>query len=273
MSAENEFQMRPGVALRWSEGRFKPAEIADLAGDWLMLFSLVESGGTMRLLRREHFAEPEGRADSAAFHVALLLSEAALNDLLVAGKPTRLAEAEESSGGLALPLSPGARLAAESIRRCPFGGPFRQMAYSARSNDLLLEFFSALAVPETARPAVMRTLERQTRAAAELLGQRLEDPPSLAALARQVGLSESTLKRGFHEIFGTTVFGYLRERRMEQARDLLQNGEATVLEAAARVGYSNPSNFAAAFRRQFGVNPKAFQLRRKPEGGEPPAAG
>jgi AraC-like DNA-binding protein len=33
-----------------------------------------------------------------------------------------------------------------------------------------------------------------------------------------------------------------------------------VLEAATLVGYSNPSNFAAAFRLQFGVNPKTFQL-------------
>jgi AraC-like DNA-binding protein len=61
-------------------------------------------------------------------------------------------------------------------------------------------------------------------------------------------------------VFGTTVFGYLRARRMERARALLEAGKATVLEAAALVGYSNPSNFAAAFRREFGVNPKAFQL-------------
>ena len=88
---------------------------------------------------------------------------------------------------------------------------------------------------------------------------RLESPPTVEALARQVGLSETTLKRGFHQVFNTTVFGYLRGRRMERAREALQSGEATVLESAALVGYSNPSNFASAFRRQFGVNPKQFQ--------------
>jgi AraC-like DNA-binding protein len=88
----------------------------------------------------------------------------------------------------------------------------------------------------------------------------LDHPPALPALAREVGLSETTLKRGFHQIFSTTPFAYLRARRLEHAHALLAAGDATVLEAATIVGYSNPSNFAAAFRLQFGVNPKTFQL-------------
>ena len=133
------------------------------------------------------------------------------------------------------------------------------MALSARVNDLLIEFLTCLAAIAPPAPP-LRRLDEQINAAAGLLAQRLEDPPTLAVLAGQVGVSETTLKRGFHQVFGTTVFGYLREQRMTRAHALLRSGEVTVLEAATRVGYSNPSNFTAAFRRHFGINPKEFQL-------------
>ena len=104
------------------------------------------------------------------------------------------------------------------------------------------------------------------RLAAEILERDLEHPPSLERLAAEVGLSETTLKRGFRREFQTSVFGYVRTRRMDKARRLIETGAATVLEAATLVGYTNPSHFAAAFRQQFGVNPKAFQLgARRPD--------
>lgn len=202
---------------------------------------------------------------ACGFSVTIAFSSAALEELLQDDKAPGAAPLRACLGGPGtsgpLPLTPAARLAVDSIRRCPFTGTFRAMALTSRCNDLVLEFLGALAALEETRPApLLRAMQDQVRAAAGVLAAHLDDPPSLLALARQVGLSETTLKRGFHQVFDTTVFGYLRARRMERARALLEAGEATVLEAAALVGYSNPSNFAAAFRRQFGVNPKAFQL-------------
>jgi AraC-like DNA-binding protein len=63
-------------------------------------------------------------------------------------------------------------------------------------------------------------------------------------------------------IFGTTVFGYLRQCRMEQARLLLLEGRMNVREAAQAVGYASQSRFAAVFRKTFGVNPKTFSTQR-----------
>lgn len=197
------------------------------------------------------------------FHVTLALSPGALAELIAADAApgaARLRDLLAQRQTLTLPLTPPARFAVESIHRCPFGGALRAMALTARGNDLLVEFLTAISATGAAPVPLLRSATDQIRAAAALLTQNLDEPPTLAALARQVGLSETTLKRGFHQVFGTTVFGYLRARRMERAHTLLHAGEATVLEAAALVGYSNPSNFAAAFRKQFGVNPKTFQL-------------
>lgn len=203
---------------------------------------------------------------AGGYAVAITLEPAALHELLAgdhsAGATAlRALAAGGGAAALTLPLGAKARFALESIRRCPFAGACRSMALAARANDLLVGFLTALATRAVV-PAVgaTRRFGEQVRAAAALLAQHLDSPPPLGELARQAGLSETSLKRGFRQIFGTTAFGYLRARRMERARALLASGDATVLEAAALVGYSNPSHFSAAFRREFGVNPKTFQL-------------
>jgi len=259
-AADNGHLLRPGVVLFWGQA----LESACLPADSLLfVFTLAagEQGGRDRMMLALRRLEPD-----AGFRVAVALTPAALRDLLAEDRTVGAAHIRRFAAGqpgasVELPLTPSARLAVESIRRCPFVGACRQMAFAARAHDLLLEFFSALTAAEAPRrPIPTRALIARIHAAGETLKRNLEAPPTLAALARDVGLGETTLKRGFHQVFGTTVFGYLRACRMERARHLLATGEATVLEAAAMVGYSNPSNFAAAFRRQFGLNPKAFQL-------------
>jgi AraC-like DNA-binding protein len=99
--------------------------------------------------------------------------------------------------------------------------------------------------------------------AEEIILQKLDNPPSLSELARLVGLNECTLKRGFRYCFGTSVFSYMRNYKLEQARKMLEAGEMNITEIARVMGYTSRSPFAAAFRKQFGVNPKQYQKLRK----------
>ncbi|WP_202925163.1 helix-turn-helix transcriptional regulator [Myxacorys almedinensis] len=91
--------------------------------------------------------------------------------------------------------------------------------------------------------------------AKEILHSRLEQPPALLDLARQVGVSDRTLRRGFREVFGTTVVGYLTQQRMKQAELLLRERTCTVAEVANQFGYAHLGHFAAGFKRQFGMTP------------------
>jgi AraC-like DNA-binding protein len=96
--------------------------------------------------------------------------------------------------------------------------------------------------------------------AKKLLVQNLDNPPSVLELARWVGLNRRKLSEGFRQVLGTTPFGYLRDYRLELAQQLLMNSEKSVEEIALAVGYTNRGHFAAAFRKKFGMNPKAYQL-------------
>ncbi|PSN12600.1 hypothetical protein C7293_19415 [filamentous cyanobacterium CCT1] len=92
--------------------------------------------------------------------------------------------------------------------------------------------------------------------AAEILRSHLETPPNQTELAQRVGIGHCTLNKGFREVFGVTPFAYLTRHRMEQAKQLLRQPDQTVAEVANRVGYANPAQFAAAFKRHFGMTPR-----------------
>jgi len=79
-------------------------------------------------------------------------------------------------------------------------------------------------------------------------------PPSLTELARTAGLNEFKLKKGFKEIFDTSVFGYLNNFRLNQAKISLLSG-VPVKEVAGQLGYSSVQHFTRAFKEKFGVTP------------------
>ncbi|MBE9189510.1 helix-turn-helix domain-containing protein [Gloeocapsopsis crepidinum LEGE 06123] len=97
--------------------------------------------------------------------------------------------------------------------------------------------------------------------AKDILITNLHHPPTLLELARQVAINQRKLKQGFRQIFGTTVFGYLHDYRMEQAKQMLTEQKLTVAQVAHAVGYSHLSHFASAFRKKFGVNPSAYRQK------------
>ena len=78
-----------------------------------------------------------------------------------------------------------------------------------------------------------------------------------------MGLYDRTLQRGFQKLFGTTVFGYLTDKRMERAERWLREGNRTVLQVAIMTGYCNPTHFSVAFKRKFGISPSQCLLGEK----------
>ena len=94
--------------------------------------------------------------------------------------------------------------------------------------------------------------------ARNILIERVQHPPSLTELARQVGLNDRKLKQGFHQVFDTTVFGYLHEYRMVTAMKLLAQGNTNVERVIRSVGYASRSSFSRAFKQRFGASPRNY---------------
>lgn len=94
--------------------------------------------------------------------------------------------------------------------------------------------------------------------ARDYLLQNLTTPPSLSQLSKICGLNEFKLKKGFKEIFGQTVFGFLSDKRLEMGRmDLLEKLKS-ISQISYDLGYSSPQHFSLAFKKKFGVSPNAI---------------
>ncbi|NJL64103.1 MAG: helix-turn-helix transcriptional regulator [Methylacidiphilales bacterium] len=116
---------------------------------------------------------------------------------------------------------------------------------------------------QTQPPRLKSTTIDRIHHAREILHFRLDNPPSLVELAEIIGISDRTLRHGFKTLFGTTVFNYLTEKRLERAEQLLRNGGGTVAEVANLLGYSHLGHFAGAFKRKFGITPSECLLGKK----------
>jgi len=99
---------------------------------------------------------------------------------------------------------------------------------------------------------------RKIKMAKEIAIQHMANPPSLQELADEVGLSLKKLKEGFKEIYGNTVYAYILDHKMENARKLLERGNKNVNEIGLTLGYSTASHFIAAFKKKYGTTPKKY---------------
>ncbi len=99
---------------------------------------------------------------------------------------------------------------------------------------------------------------QQNRVAAfidENLGQRI----ALADLARIARLSPFHFARAFKRSFGVPPHRYHRNRRIDRAKELLAHSCHSVTEIALKVGFSESSAFATAFRRTTGFAPSEYR--------------
>ena len=144
----------------------------------------------------------------------------------------------------------------------PHHGALYVRFQEALVQQLLCNAIALAVLPPGAGPASCSERElRALRSARALLLERLSDPPNVCALARLVGLPQKALTQRFRALYGETVADFGLRCRMEHALCLLRDRGAFVDEASAAVGYAQPTSFATAFRRVFGLRPSQVKSR------------
>jgi transcriptional regulator GlxA family with amidase domain len=88
---------------------------------------------------------------------------------------------------------------------------------------------------------------------------RLTHGFSLDDAARAVGASKRTLARRMQSVLGKSPLSYFQSLRVERAVHLLKTGQASVEEAAARVGYAEGATLRALLRRRLNLGVKEIR--------------
>ncbi len=151
----------------------------------------------------------------------------------------------------------------DEIIHCPFGESLRNLFLLSKTMELLVLQAQLYEAKSETNFITQSNDKKRLFEAKELLNDRLSNPPTIIELAKLIGLNEYKLKRGFKEIFGITIFGYIHQRRMTLAKRLLLGTDKTSKEIAFETGYSSPQHFSNAFKKNFGVSPKV--ARKNPD--------
>lgn len=92
-----------------------------------------------------------------------------------------------------------------------------------------------------------------------VIDERYAEPLSLRDVARELGMTPGHLTTVVRRRTGRTVQEWIIERRMAEARGLLDETDLPIAEVARRVGVSDPGYFSRLFSRTHGTSPREWR--------------
>ncbi|RYD88677.1 MAG: AraC family transcriptional regulator, partial [Sphingobacteriales bacterium] len=128
-----------------------------------------------------------------------------------------------------------------------------------KTQELIYLLFHKLSLRESAAHQSINSadVERLLYIRNEVL-KDLSVPPILAELTQMAAMSETKLKQLFKQTFGSSIYNYFQQARMEEAAFLLKQGKHSVAEVGYELGFSNLSHFSRLFEKYYGLKPKRY---------------
>ncbi len=158
------------------------------------------------------------------------------------------------------PISPAMHFLIHEIICCQREGIFKKAFIEAKVIELLLLQLEQISADPASSVQDLKAQDiDKMYAIKEMLEQNLQETYKLTDLARHVGTNEFTLKKGFKALFGTTVFDYRRDLKMEKARKLLLEEGLNVREVSEEIGYTYAHHFSTAFKKKYGMLPSVLK--------------
>lgn len=155
------------------------------------------------------------------------------------------------------PSARAVAIAEQLVRPAVFAGQLLSLYQESRVLELIGEALARTGGDEAMRPAELQPAEF---ARVQRLRRHLQsgdfDRCTMDDIAHELACNATTLQHHFRKAFGTTIFDYQRDCRLQRAAEALQRRGISVAQAAEIAGYSSQANFSTAFRRRFGLTPK-----------------
>lgn len=144
------------------------------------------------------------------------------------------------------------------IVNCPFKGVTRYLFLESKVMELLALQIDQIRSSGDSKESISPTDIEKLSALKTYIESSYLEPLSLAGLCKSFSLNEFKLKKGYKQLFRTTVFGHINSLRMEKARQLLSQKRMTVSEIAIFIGYKSIGSFSAEYKKRFGHAPSKF---------------
>lgn len=177
-----------------------------------------------------------------------------------------LAFTHTTSFSKTLPLCGKTRMAIEALLNHNYTDTLENIFINAQTQILLLYSMDCMMGEKEEEVFTCKFLANEADRekiikAREVLLQHIGEPLTIKELSRKVAINECYLKKGFKELFGTTIFDFYQGQRMEHAKYLLYDKGLSVTEVSSLLGYSSISHFSTAFKKHTGIKPCELLLR------------
>jgi len=103
------------------------------------------------------------------------------------------------------------------------------------------------------------TNSKHINACKEYIFYHIKDRITIEELADEFGVSASYLSRLFKKETGVSISAYIREQKIEVAKNLLRYSDYSLIDIANRLSFSSQSHFIQQFRESVGMTPKKFR--------------
>ena len=159
-----------------------------------------------------------------------------------------------------LPFKSSIAVVLSQILQAKVHDTMKELYFKGKVYELLSLYFNKSEDPSLEQCPFLVDEEnvQKIRRAKDIILERMTDPPSLENLSVEIGLSLKKLKEGFKQLYGDTVYSYLLDHKMEDARRMLDSQKFNVNEVSLKLGYSTASHFIAAFKKKYGTTPKKY---------------
>ncbi len=127
----------------------------------------------------------------------------------------------------------------------------------------LLLFLSAMEPKKTEETKMVSAAHaRLAKEVCRYLTERMDRKITLDMLAAVFHVSVTLIKTCFRDVYGVSVYSYIRTQKMEKAAVMLRETDLQITEIAGELGYDNSSKFARAFKDVKGVTPGEYRKSR-----------
>ena len=136
--------------------------------------------------------------------------------------------------------------------------PYAPLMTKSLFSELLVEIARCQDVHQT--PQFLDEASTAIQESARYIYEHYEEPVSLAAAATVAHMNPTYFSKKFRETTGFGFKEYLTHIRLQNAAHLLRTTDTSITEIAGICGFSDGNYFGDAFRKHYGMSPRAYRL-------------
>ncbi len=154
----------------------------------------------------------------------------------------------------------------EEFTTCELEGFMRSVFLEGKAYEILVNHLKQY--KDDQQEPEKRTILRQATVnrieeAAKIIEEELATTDNVLTLAKRVRINQNTLQLGFQQLYKTSVNEYIRNFKIEKAKELIENSELNITEITYQIGINSRSYFSKLFKEKYGMTPKQYLTKKR----------